>query len=545
MKLHPLKTIAIGFGALALLASTASSTFGAEGDGLDQLLRQRLENMRATDAAQINGASIAAVDFIPELYENRQFRPAWTDQTNVDAALKAIYTSSEQGLNPSDFHAEHLDEALANPKPDLDARADFELLMSDAFVRFAYQMLFGKVDPVALDADWNFGGPIFEEDPATVINRHLDAGTLAELIPRAEPEDPFYQQMKAALKRYREIEAAGGWSTIAEGGKLEAGMQDDRVPALRRRLQVTGDLAENADANSNAFDDQLDEAVKRVQARHGLEADGIVGPGTLGALNVPVEDRINQIRVNLERARWVLHGLAPEYVIVNIAGFRVYLVKDGRDVWTTRAVVGKPYRKTPVFKADMTYVEFNPTWTVPPTILRNDILPKVRENPSYLSEMNFSVVDSNGNRVEPASVDWSAGKIPYQIVQEPGPGNALGEIKFMFPNDHFVYLHDTPSKELFERTERTFSSGCIRVDKPFEFAEVLLGADQGMTAEKIEAIRASGKTETVNLETPLPVLLLYWTAEPDADGTVRFLNDVYERDAQILEALDETFATRI
>jgi murein L,D-transpeptidase YcbB/YkuD len=169
----------------------------------------------------------------------------------------------------------------------------------------------------------------------------------------------------------------------------------------------------------------------------------------------------------------------------------------------------------------------------------------VKEDPAYLSEKNFSVVDSNGKRVDPASVDWSAGKIPYQIVQEPGPSNALDEIKFMFPNDHFVYLHDTPSKELFEKTERTFSSGCIRVDKPFEFAEVLLGADQGMTAESIEAIRASGKTETVNLSTPLPVLLLYWTAEPGPDGTVRFMNDVYERDGRILEALDETFAARI
>ena len=545
MKLHRSKDVIVRFCALTLLASTASSAISAEDDGLDELLRQRLEAMRATGSAQIDGASIAAVEFIPELYENRQFGPAWTDQANVDAALEAINASTEQGLTPSDFHAEPLAQARQKAMSDLDSRADFELLMTDGFVRFAYQMLFGKVDPQALDANWNYGGPIFEEDPASVINRHLDAGTLAELIPRTEPEDPFYEKMKAALKRYREIQAAGGWSTIPEGGKLEAGMQDERVGALRRRLQVTGDLPEDADANSNTFDDQLDEAVKRFQERHGLEADGIVGPGTLAALNVPVQDRIDQIRVNLERARWVVHNLESQYVIVNIAGFRVYLVKDGEDVWTTRAVVGKLYRKTPVFKADMTYVVVNPTWTVPPGILRNDIIPKVKENPSYLAEKNFSVVDSNGKRVDPASVDWSAGKIPYQIVQEPGPSNALGEIKFMFPNDHLVYLHDTPSKELFEKTERTFSSGCIRIDKPFEFAEVLLGADQGMTAEQIETIRASGKTETVNLSTPLPVLLLYWTAELGPDGTIRFLNDVYERDENILKALDETFATRI
>jgi L,D-transpeptidase YcbB len=347
------------------------------------------------------------------------------------------------------------------------------------------------------------------------------------------------------LRQYRQIEADGGWPQIPEGPKLEVGMESDRVVALRRRLLVTDDLAEGTAADSTAFDGALAEEVKGFQERHGLDADGVIGGKTLAALNVPVEARIGQIRVNLERARWVLHNLEPDYIIVNIAGFRVYVMENGEQVWTSRAVVGKPFRKTPVFKATMDHLVFNPTWTVPPTILRNDVLPKVRKDPSYLSQNNFSVIDGSGKRVDPSSVNWSAKNPPYRIVQGPGSKNALGEVKFMFPNKHAVYLHDTPSKSLFDKSERTFSSGCIRVQKPFELAELLLRGDSSWTAERMEKVRASGKTETVKLATPLPVLLLYWTVQPEADGTVRFMNDVYERDARILKELDEAFSTRI
>jgi murein L,D-transpeptidase YcbB/YkuD len=549
MNKHQSRLVMMVFGALLFLSGGAWGTPGAQDAALQELLRNRLEGMRATGSAQIDGVAIAAVDFIPELYEKRQFRPAWTNRANVDVVLKAINASAEQGLSPRDFHAEQIARArqrLAEKgMSDLDARADFELIMSDAFVRLAYQMLYGKVDPEALDSNWNYGGPLLDQDPATVINQHLDAGTLGELIPRLEPEDPYYERMKAALKRYREIEASGGWASIPDGPKLEAGMQDERVGALRRRLQITGDLGKGADGNSTRFDDQLADAVKRFQERHGLDADGVVGPGTLATLNVPVADRIGQIRVNLERARWVLHNLEPYYVIVNIAGFRVYVMKDGKEIWTTRAMVGRPFRKTPVFKGEMKYVVFNPTWTVPPGILRKDILPKLRKDPSYLAQKNFSLVDRDGKRVDPSTVDWSASRFPFQIVQPPGPTNALGEIKFMFPNKHLVYLHDTPSKALFEKTTRTFSSGCIRVDRPFELAEVVFGADQGWTQERVQTIRESGKTQTVSLSNPVPVLLLYWTVEPGPDGRVRFMSDVYNRDKRLLKELDEAFKTRI
>ena len=237
-----------------------------------------------------------------------------------------------------------------------------------------------------------------------------------------------------------------------------------------------------------------------------------------------------------------------EFVIVNIAGFRVALVRNGEVVWSARVQAGKTYRKTPVFKGRIKYVEFNPTWTVPPTVLSEDVLPAIRRDPSYLRNKNMSVIDRNGKVVQPASIDWDAtreGGFPYSIRQEPGPHNALGRVKFIFPNKHFVFLHDTPSKSLFARTERAFSSGCIRVQNPFELAELLLEDEQGWDMAKIQKVLDSKQTQRVFPSDPLEVLLLYWTVDVAQPGTVRFLQDVYDRDRAVLDGLDEEFTVSL
>ncbi len=265
------------------------------------------------------------------------------------------------------------------------------------------------------------------------------------------------------------------------------------------------------------------------------------------ALNVSPEDRVNQIRLNLERARWVLDGLGDDFVIVNIAGFRAYLYRDRRLVWSTRVVVGKTYHKTPVFRSEMKYVVFNPTWTVPYSIATKEMLPAIKRDPSYLSARNFDVKDRDGNIIDPADVDWSTvapRNFGFTFVQRPGVTNALGEIKFIFPNQYSVYLHDTPSKSLFARAERTFSHGYIRVEGPFNFAEALLGPD-GWTAEMVQAERETRKTRAVFLSEPLPVLLLYWTTAIGEDGQILFFDDVYERDQKILSALDSPYSVDI
>lgn len=331
---------------------------------------------------------------------------------------------------------------------------------------------------------------------------------------------------------------------VAEGPALKVGMSDGRVPVLIERLQASGDLDKTfAAADTNLYDDAVVQGVKRSQERHRLAADGVVGAGTLAALNVPVEARVQQIRANLERARWVFDDIEDEFIVVNIAAFQVFLVRNREIVWTARAQVGKPYRKTPVFKSTLKYVVFNPTWTVPPGILAKDMLPKAKRDPGYLATKNIDIRDNNGAVVDPNSIDWenvSARGFPYQLVQRPGPTNALGRVKFIFPNKYFVFLHDTPSRSLFERPDRAFSSGCIRVESPLDLAATLLG-DKGWDRKKVDATLASQKTETVFLSKPMTVALMYFTAGVDDDGTVHFEKDIYERDQRIIDGLQEEF----
>jgi len=263
-------------------------------------------------------------------------------------------------------------------------------------------------------------------------------------------------------------------------------------------------------------------------------------------MNVSVQERIDQIKVNLERARWVLHDLPEDFVITDIAGFEVSYRRGGKIIWSTRAQVGKPYRKTPVFRGQIRYLEVNPTWTVPPTILRNDILPKLAKDLSYLQQMDMQALTHDGKHVDPSTIDWKQypqKPFPYLLRQNPGPNNALGRIKFMFPNKHLVYLHDTPSRNLFERDQRAFSSGCIRVMHPFELAELLLD-DPQWTQSRIEEVVKSKQTTRINLAKPVTVILMYWTVNITEDGGIMFKADVYDRDPAVLAGLSKPFSFR-
>ena len=289
-------------------------------------------------------------------------------------------------------------------------------------------------------------------------------------------------------------------------------------------------------------------ALKRFQARHFLTPDGAVGPATRRELNVGVAQRIDQIRVNLERARWVLHQSAEgDFVIVDVAGFEVRYVRDHAVIWKTRAQVGQPYRQTPIFRSAIDEVVLNPTWTVPPGILGKDLLPAMRRDPSYLEKRGLRVIDRNGRPVDQASIDfarYSGANFPFMIRQDPGPTNALGRVKIMFPNPYLVYLHDTPSQALFEREHRAFSSGCIRTERPFELVELLLASPERWSRPMIDAAVATGTTRTVRLPKPVPVLILYWTVDRDDQGAIIFKPDPYGRDPKLLKALDRSFLRR-
>jgi murein L,D-transpeptidase YcbB/YkuD len=532
------------FGRAVAVAVLVLAAAAAAAQGVGEAIRSRVEQLRATGALEVQGEPIASRNLLPRIYENRAFSPTWTSLQQIDSLLEMLDESYLEGLDPNDYHAPAV-RAVRGTLADLNAlppaeRAALDILLTDSVIRLGYHLRFGKVEPVELDPNWNMSRDLMGEDPAATIQDAIDSRSLREFAEEVIPRVFLYQRFKAALAKYRALAATGGWPTVLDGVTLKPGMTDERVPVLALRLAKTGDLpAEAAAVATTLYDPTVVAGVASFQARHGLAADGAVGRATLAALNVPVERRIEQIRANLERARWVLYDPESEFLVVNIAGFALYMVRRGEVVWRTRVQVGRPYRQTPVFRSEMTYLVVNPTWTVPPTIFREDLLPQLRRNSSYLATRGIDLLDRGGMPLDPTAVDWTGRSFPYQLVQQPGANNALGRVKFMFPNEHFVYLHDTPSRDLFERDNRAFSSGCIRVENPFELAQLLLGGS--WSRERLDALVATGKTQTVFLDKPLPVMLLYWTTEVDAAGRVAFFPDVYERDAGVIAALARPF----
>jgi murein L,D-transpeptidase YcbB/YkuD len=521
---------------------------------VEEILRERTEQLRALKSLKIGEAHVTSALVVPDFYERRQFQQAWKRSAAVEELLHSIHDSEAEGLDPRDYHLSALErlrrelETTATPAPA--ASADFDILLTDALVRLTYHLIFGKVDPERLDPHWNLSREINDFEPSVIIQRvqqALDSPSLYQALEDEKPKHPFYSELKAALARYRAIKAAGGWPQIPAGPTLKLGMQDQRIPLLRRRLIITGDLSPTTADQVLFYDSAIEGVVKSFQQRHGFTADGALGPTTLAALNVRVEARIQQLRANLERARWVLHNLGDTHIVVNVAAYYAYYMRYGEILWQGRTMVGKPYRQTPLFKAEMTYVVFNPTWTVPPTILAEDYLPALRRDPGYLSSKGLKVVDRAGRVVNSSHIDWaqySPKHSPYMLRQDPGPRNALGRVKFMFPNDHAVYLHDTPSKALFNRTDRAFSSGCIRVENALELAKLVLDGDEAWDQRAIDRVLRSGKTRNVFLHEPIPILLLYWTAWVGADGRVNFRHDLYDRDKAVQRELANGFRFR-
>jgi murein L,D-transpeptidase YcbB/YkuD len=365
---------------------------------------------------------------------------------------------------------------------------------------------------------------------------------VAGVLQTARPPQDIYQDLKASLAHYRRIEAEGGWLSVQIDTLLKPGQRDAAVVSLRQRLTISGDYRpEGTDDDAQMFDAQLAIAVKQFQRRHLLAADGIVGPATLTAMNQPVGRRIDQIRANLERMRWFLKSLGNDFLLVDIAGYVLYLVQGDDVSWSSAIQVGQPYRQTPVLKSHIAYLEWNPTWTVPQTILNEDVLPAIKADVNYLQKNHMDVLTFQGDWVDPHSIDWPrypARPFPYMIRQRPGPWNALGTVKFIFPNEHLVYLHDTPSKYLFKHSSRAFSSGCIRVAKPYELAKLLLGTEGTAADRQIKNILNSGATRRQYLQKSFPVVLLYWTTKLQGDGSLIFAPDIYQRDARVLLALD-------
>lgn len=499
------------------------------------------------EPVEIEGEYIFSKTILPELYKNRDYMPVWDNwETLMDAAM-ALEVAYVDGLDPDDYHVDALNKIvemikhkLKEGEIDYDWVAEFDMLITDAVLLYAYHLLDGKVDPESLDPNWNYAFNEISPDAPYNLEKYIEAGKVSEAFESLRPQIPTYKNSMELLATFRIIAEKGGWGSIEAGGAIKLGNEDPRVPAIRKRLQVTGDLSDDTNMESLVYDESLESDIKRVQHRNALTPDGIIGKGTFEALNMSVEKKIDILRVNMERERWVAANMTDNYIIVNIAAFKAYYMKDHELVFSTNVQVGKTYTQTPVFKERLRYIEFNPTWTVPVSIVRKSTIPKMKEDPNYLDDHHFELIDGAGNIVPNSSVDYenlSSSNFRYTVRQKAGAWNALGEVKFIFPNKHSVYLHDTPSKSLFGAEERTFSHGCIRTQNPLDLAEVLLeGTD--WTREKIDATIQTRKTKRAVPEGKVDVLLLYWTAGYyDGDG-IGFFKDIYNRDAKVLEQLN-------
>lgn len=349
-----------------------------------------------------------------------------------------------------------------------------------------------------------------------------------------------YEPLLKALKRYLQVKAEGGWPVIAGGPLLASGTNSSRVKALRRRLAATGDMKDGT--ISSKFDQQVMEGVEKFQARHGLSVDGVVGPRTLETLNIPVDSRIRQVLVNLERRRWMPRTLGPDYLLVNIPDFRLTAYQNGKPQMGMPVIVGKPMSQTPIFSDILEYLVLNPYWNVPKSIVKDEIFPKFQEDAAYLEESNFELVDWDEQPMEIAQLtleNIEAGTI--RIRQKPGPDNALGLVKFMFRNDHAIYLHDTPADHLFDASERDFSHGCIRVERPTDLAEYLLNGK--WSREDILHTLERSERRALQLPQAIPVYILYLTAWVAEDGTLQFRDDLYGHDDQLWTALQPVLST--
>jgi murein L,D-transpeptidase YcbB/YkuD len=510
-----------------------------------ETLQPRIAFLVSTPGETVRGETLLQREAVGAFYAARKSQPAWKLPSGGESVRQAIADIAQDGLDPGDYHLAKIDSLLearkAGRSDELDV--DLEILLTDAVAAMIDHARYGRVRPASLDKRWNVdsreGAPPLEQ----ALARIAEAPSPAEGIAAEKLDHFIYKGLKAELARLEAVVAAGGWAPIPGGKAIRPGATDPRLPLVRARLAATGELPREAAAaaDSGAYDDALQAAVKLFQERHRLEADGAIDAATLAAMNVSATDRVNQVRVNLERSRWVLPGLTGgDFLLVNLPAFKAYLIRGNQNVWETRTQIGKEARQTPSFRADMKHAIFNPTWTVPPTILKEDVLGGIARGENMLAKKNLKVYDRQGNQVDPSSIDWSAatsgGSFPYTLRQDAGADNALGRVKFMFPNPYDIYLHDTPSRELFAAETRTFSSGCIRIEDPLGLAQMLLG-DKGYDQAKIEQVIATGKTTQVELSQPLPVLIVYWTTSVGASGEVRYGPDVYDRDPPVLAAL--------
>lgn len=475
-------------------------------------------------------------DSVAEFYLNRKFLPAWSDKSLREDFISTLQDAEHEGLFIEDYHGDRILELSGNLKR-LDDRekSEFDVILTDAFLKFGNHLLHGKLDPREIHSIWDtYRSEILVSQ---VLKEAVEKGDIEVALKQLRPTHIVYSQLRESSREYKELATNfEAWEMIPAGKMIKHGEKDDRIPEIRKRLELLG-YWENTDPVNTENTEELQEAIADFQGDNGLQADGIIGDSTIALLNKDYNRRYEQILVNLERWRWYPRDLGDHYIIVNIANFDLHVVKDNDTVKTHRTMVGTEARKTPVFSEEIKYLEFNPTWTIPPTIQNNDVIPGMRKNSNYLANKKINVYDRSGNSVDPSRINWSSDEAKaYTYRQNPGSSNPLGRVKIMYPNEYFIYLHDTPSQSLFERNSRDQSSGCVRVEYAVDLAKYLVSDQPEYSSDAIDKIIASGNTKQVKLKQKVNVHHFYWTAWRE-NGQTRFTADIYDYDSKIWDEL--------
>jgi L,D-transpeptidase YcbB len=525
------------FGACGRLRVDPSDSPGAR---VDAALRSELGSKTRPVYVTADSEGARLWKLTRAFYDRRGYQLAWIEdeapRRQMDDLLAAIRKAGSDGLDPEAYGFSVLDRRRREASKGFLTKKGFEpveasrmeVWLTYIYMKMSSDLADGLSDLAHADRTWRIQPERFE--PLAHLEKALAENRVAESLQQLTPDAPQYRALRDALAIYRTLAAAGGWPMLPKSLRVKPGQTSASVTALARRLAASGDFQGKVRETGMEYGVELQTAVKRFQQRHGLEPDAVVGPAVIAELNVPADHRVRQIELNLERWRWLPRDLGARHILVNIPAYRLEVWDSGNVSLTMRAVVGRKDTPTPIFNDTMTHVVFSPYWNVPPEIAENETLPAVMKDAAFLDRNNMEVVDTQGRLVDPTTIDLED-PAAYRFRQRPGPGNSLGLVKFMFPNQYNVYLHDTPADSLFARATRSFSHGCVRVERPDALAEYLLSDQPEWTPEKIGEAMHAGKERRVNLKDPVPVYLGYWTAAAGPEG-VEFGRDVYGIDAR-------------
>ncbi|MGB7842199.1 MAG: L,D-transpeptidase family protein [Salinimicrobium sp.] len=472
---------------------------------------------------------------LQSFYTNRNFEPAWKDEGQRKSFISALRHSEDEGLL-SDYHKEEITRLMGLQLTETTS-AELDLLLSDAFLKYAHDLYYGKLDPKKIHELWGVKRP--EKNLGNLLAGGLESGKITESLEELKPQHQIYYDLKTALQEYKpQKDQTLKSRKIPEGKLIKPGDKDARMFAIAARLQEKAYELPKMQKNDSIYSEGIQAAVKEFQKERGLQTDGIIGNSTLKELNISPADRYKQILANLERWRWYPRDLGSHYILINVANFRLAVVKDGDTIREHKVIAGSLNNQTPTFTDTLQYIVINPQWHIPSSIARQEVIPQASKNPDYLSSHNMQVF-ANGSRIAASEIDWSSSAVKnYNFVQVAGPSNPLGRVKIIYPNKYLIYLHDTPAQSLFSKNQRAASHGCVRVENAVNLAAYVVNAQDDWNEEKMKEVVNSGKTTKVKIHRPIQVHHFYWTAWRTGGKTV-FSPDVYDLDKKIYTKLLE------